>query len=254
MLKKKLSIITAMLIAASAPITWNATAQESPELPPTPEVQKAPVGTLQLTDEQKTHLKNILSEEQYQKLVRFDESKKDFIMKKRAMDARQKKIGFAKKGGFAHAKKGRAFRNHSAPDQPCAMVRQGRDFPGKMMAKNHGPKMKGQWNDPMNDSFKGPGSQRNGFGQKGRSFRNHSAPDQPCDQFCKERDFPGKMMGKNHEPMMRGLKNRLMDDSFRGQNGPRKMAAKAHPNHGLQMSGNTFHPKNRGMERKMKRG
>ena len=230
-----------MLIAASAPITWNATAQESPELPPAPDIQKTPVGNLKLTDEQKTQLKDILSEEQYQKLVRLDESKKDFAAKKRAMDAHQKKIGFERKGNFAHAKKGRAFRNHSAPDQACAMVRQGRDFPGKMMAKNHGPKMKGQWNDPMNDSFKGPGSQRNGFGQKGRSFRNHSAPDQPCGYFCKKRDFPGKMMGKNHEPMMRGLKNRLMDDSFRGQNAPWKM------------SKNSFQPKNRGMERKMKR-
>lgn len=193
MLKKKLSIITAILIAASAPITWNAAAQESPELPPAPEIQKTPVGNLKLTDEQKTQLKNILSEEQYQKLVRFDESKKDFAAKKRAANARQKKIGFERKGNFAHAKKGRAFRNHSAPDQPCAMVRQGRDFPGKMMARNHGPMMKGQ-------------------------------------------------------------RNRFMDDSFRGQNAPRKMAAKAHPNHGLQMSRNSFQPKNRGMERKMKRG
>ncbi len=181
MLKKKLSIITAMLIAASAPITWNAAAQESPELPPAPEIQKTPVGNLKLTDEQKTQLKDILSEEQYQKLVRLDESKKDFAAKKRAANARQKKIGFERKGNFAHAKKGRAFRNHSAPDQPC-------------------------------------------------------------DQFCKERDFPGKMMGKNHEPMIRGLKNRLMDDSFRGQNAPWKM------------SKNSFQPKNRGMERKMKRG
>lgn len=193
MLKKKLSIITAILIAASAPITWNAAAQESPELPPAPEIQKTPVGNLKLTDEQKTQLKNILSEEQYQKLVRLDESKKDFATKKRAMDAHQKKIGFERKGNFAHAKKGRAFRNHSAPDQPCAMVRQGRDFPGKMMARNHGPMMKGQ-------------------------------------------------------------RNRFMDDSFQGQNAPRKMAAKAHPNHGLQMSRNSFQPKNRGMERKMKRG
>lgn len=169
MLKKKLSIITAMLIAASAPITWNATAQESPELPPAPEIQKVPVGTLKLTDEQKAQLKDILSEEQYQKLVRFDESKKDFATKKRAINARQKKIGFAKKGNFAHARKDRAFRNHSAPDQPCAMARQGRDFSGKMIVKNHGPMMR----------------------------------DQNCP--CK-------------------------------------------------MSGNSFHPKNRGMERKMRRG
>ena len=65
-----------MLIAASAPITWNATAQESPELPPAPEVQKAPARTLQLTDDQKAQLKNILSEEQYQKLTRLYGQKK----------------------------------------------------------------------------------------------------------------------------------------------------------------------------------
>ncbi|MBO7108283.1 MAG: hypothetical protein J6W90_04525 [Verrucomicrobia bacterium] len=165
MLKKKLSILTAMLIAASAPITWNATAQESPELPPAPEVQKAPARTLQLTDDQKAQLKNILSEEQYQKLTRLYGQKK----------------ALKKNGNFARVKKGRAFRNNSAPDQPCARAFQGRGFHGKMMARNHGPMMKGQ-------------------------------------------------------------RNRFMDDSFRGQNCPCKM------------SGNTFHPKNRGMERKMKRG
>ena len=166
MLKKKLSIITAMLIAASAPITWNAAAQESPELPPAPEVQKAPAGTLQLTDDQKTQLKNILSEEQYQKLIRLYGQKK----------------ALKKNGNFARVKKGRAFRNNAAPDQPCARAFQGRGFHGKMMARNHGPMMKGQ-------------------------------------------------------------RNRFMDDSFRDQNCPCKM------------SGNTFHPnKNRGMERKMKRG
>ena len=109
MLKKKLSIITAMLIAASAPIAWNATAQESPELPPAPEIQKAPVGTLKLTDEQKAQLKDILSEEQYQKLTRLYGQKKALNKKgsaknKRAMNTVQKRNGLGKKGNFAQGK------------------------------------------------------------------------------------------------------------------------------------------------------
>ena len=185
MLKKKLSFITAMLIAASAPITWNATAQESPELPPAPEVQKAPAGTLQLTDDQKAQLKNILSEEQYQKLTRLYGQKKALkkgsAKNKKAMNTVQKRNGLEKKGKFAQGKKGRAFKNAPAPDQPCGCICQGRGFHGKMMGRNQGPMMRGQMNCPMNDSF-------------------------------------------------------------RGQNGPRKM------------SKNSFHPKNRGMERKPKRG
>ena len=81
-----------MLIAASAPITWNATAQESPELPPAPEVQKAPAGDLRPANEKGLHKKG------------------------KAIDKKTARPGQKHAGIRTHAQKRMAFKNDARDD------------------------------------------------------------------------------------------------------------------------------------------